>query len=501
MDHSTIMNTFEFLEKNTTIPEYEIGNWKAWSIIRALLTFDLSIPNNQKIKKRRVFEILKKPGAIYWYLRSFIQLGLLRNKRDIDVLVRTSSDTRRDLVDGVFKCIYFDDIIKNGKDVKWLLMEDLGYCHERFLPTQNKINIYSEGMRFYVPLSKPKINMEEIISVKNKILEELESLRKNAEHPEVIDGIIRFMNNRFESVIIKFMKTKKAYKRLFKKTNPKLFFMVCSYGYEGIIAAAKELNIPVVELQHGIIHKNHFGYIYNKNLLKYREKFLVPDFLLLYDKRTKDLLVKTSFFDKDKIFVTGNPRIEYWNSKAKDSKNKLEENIFVALEGDDEHVLKFLDKGIGILKERGTRVKIRLKLHPGEVEYLKEINELKDKYPEYVEILSPSSLNLYENILKSKFHVSVSSTTHFEAINLNTPTLVLKLPGWRNVEDLIRKKYAKLANTPKDFADFVTHAVLNDKTYKEWLKNTMKSGGNLKQEKGILDNIAAIENILKTRCK
>ena len=61
-------------------------------------------------------------------------------------------------------------------------------------------------------------------------------------------------------------------------TKPLSLYIVCAYGNEGIVAAAKKLQIPVTEFQHGIISKYHLGY----NVLSSAPPNFFPNKILVF---------------------------------------------------------------------------------------------------------------------------------------------------------------------------------------------------------------------------
>ena len=99
-----------------------------------------------------------------------------------------------------------------------------------------------------------------------------------------------------------------------------------------MMAAAKELGIVVVESQHGLIHKYHTGYMYGKHLLKYKDKFPVPDYILTFGDYYTRLLLKNSFYNEKQVITVGNPRIDYWKSEM-ESENKVFRNAFITMGG------------------------------------------------------------------------------------------------------------------------------------------------------------------------
>lgn len=57
-----------------------------------------------------------------------------------------------------------------------------------------------------------------------------------------------------------FIGLKSVFMAFLKRTQPNYLYIVCSYGCEAIIAAARDLGIEVVEFQHGSVGRGHLGY-------------------------------------------------------------------------------------------------------------------------------------------------------------------------------------------------------------------------------------------------
>src|SRR5690606_27241935 len=111
------------------------------------------------------------------------------------------------------------------------------------------------------------------------------------------------LNLNIEPLIKRFIgqyKFMSFYLKYFHK--PKVVFSVYPGGYLGYNYAFKEHNIPVVELQHGVIYPLHFSY--NTILFK-KSKLFKPDYIFTYGKKDKECLEKLNFLKKDNIFVVG----------------------------------------------------------------------------------------------------------------------------------------------------------------------------------------------------
>jgi hypothetical protein len=495
MESKEIIRLFEIIEKKTGVLKYEIEGWNVWGILRTRIGFNLLGRNVSK--KKRVLFYLRLFPQIFGFLKSIFSFYRIPySKKGYDLLIRTTTDAKRDFVEGKYKDVYFDDILINSS-FKSFVIEDLGVMEDlgkkiHFNPVLRKPDFFSEGLRILSKFKRVKLKKEELRGIKKEILSELENLKiKEASY------LCSFLEINFERIILDFFKTKEVYKSLFKKVNPKIFFLTAPYGNEAIVAAAKEQGIKVVELQHGMIYNHHLGYIYGKHLLDYKDSFPIPDYLLTYGEYWKKLLEKNTFRSKKELISVGNTRIYFWNSKI-NSEEKVFRNIFIASIGRvPDKMVEIVDKTLDILDKQEIKIKFSVKLHPGEdISSLKKWKKLKIKHKN-LEIIGGYALNFYESLLKSDFHVSVYSSTHYESINLGKPTAVLNVEGWENVKELINSDVAKLISSPNDFVRLINSALKKDKFYQKWLFNTKNKRKDYQEENATEKNVRIIKNLLK----
>lgn len=84
--------------------------------------------------------------------------------------------------------------------------------------------------------------------------------------------------------------------------KPKLIFSVYPSGYMGYNFAFKENNIPIIELQHGVIYSTHFSY----NTVMYeKSKQFKPDYVFTYGKKDKECLETLRYIPSQNIYVVG----------------------------------------------------------------------------------------------------------------------------------------------------------------------------------------------------
>ncbi len=495
MNALKIQKTLERIEKNTNVLNEKLCGWNAWGIFRIHLATHLLQPSKETVNwdKNRIFKRIKNPFTIWRYIKSYIKFKKIlsgKNKK-CDILLKTITSARRDMVEGKYKDIYFDDIIRNS-NLDFYVIESLGSASQYLKPTYNKVDFYSEGMALYSKSKKIHPNeIDNIIDAKEEILKELIKLG------DVHEDILSFIEKEFESRIINFFKLKKTYKELMQKLNPKAFLMTCCYGSEALVAAAKELGIVTIETQHGAM--DHAGYNYGKHLLKYKKHFPISDYILTHNKIWADYLIDNTFRNKEEVFIVGNPRIDFWKSKiCKKKKDNTVDILVSSVNTKADSLIEFLSKTLNILRSYDIKVNIKIKLHPNEKCNIKKWNRFKKQNQE-ITLIGIDSLNLYEYLVQSDFHISIYSSIHHEAINFGIPTGVLNIEGWKGVSEIVDSGAAEFIENPKKLVDMIIHTHNKDEFYKKWANTTILNSKKYQEEDAINKNIEVIKKILSKK--
>lgn len=230
------------------------------------------------------------------------------------------------------------------------------------------------------------------------------------------------------------------YTKLFKFIQPKIILIVVSYGQRNaaIIAAAKDLKIPVVELQHGVISRYHLGYSFpGKN-----KKNTFPDYFFSFGDFWKSCIEFP--IGKGEIFNVGYPYLDTALQKYKNSKKT--NTIIVISQGT---IGEKLSKFVVELKEiLPSNVHIIYKLHPG------EFDNWRSKYPwlfqSKVQVYDNPQAELYELLAQAKWQIGVYSTAIYEGLAFNCRTFLVDLPGIEYMGHLLASGHAKLVQKPSD---------------------------------------------------
>ena len=297
-------------------------------------------------------------------------------------------------------------------------------------------NSYAEENYKYIffkiiGLIKNRFNIFKFSSIDK---EYLEKLKKYFEKETGVKNLEIINEKNLKKILINLESEYKYYTSFFKVKQPEKIYIICSYGKEALIAAAQDLNIEVIEIQHGVMTKYHIGYNFPDVKIPY-----FPDKLLLWGEYWKG---NVNLPKNVKIELYGYPYLKKQCEKYKNIEKNLNQVIFISQGTIGK---KLSEKAIEFAKENPD-LKVVYRLHPGE--FLRWKKEYKDLYEnrnlENLEISDNNEKNLYEYLFESEYLIGVYSTVIYEALNLELKVGVVNLFGVEYVEQLIKEKYIKL---------------------------------------------------------
>jgi hypothetical protein len=270
------------------------------------------------------------------------------------------------------------------------------------------------------------------VKEKNK-LHNISELRKEIRSELDVDIELEKL---FKNNIGRFKRSYKYYFRLFKRIRPKEIFYVVSYAFQAdMVMAAKALQIPTTEFQHGVISRFHLGYSFPLN---FKSDYL-PERIFSWGSFWEDTLKEINFNVKIKTigFDAFRSKIECYNDVQKENKSVLVLSQTALGE-----------KIMGIVwqhRKLFEGYKVYYKLHPEE--YL-----MYKQYPSFQQLSGLTGISflensdLYELMAKSERQIGVFSTALYEGLAFNCKTYILDLPGVEYMSKLINQKYAYIFN-------------------------------------------------------
>jgi len=181
----------------------------------------------------------------------------------------------------------------------------------------------------------------------------------------------------------------------------KKLYIVTHYHQEGLIAAAKNAGVTVVELQHGLISKHDLYYVYDSKFEALYEKSFFPNELWCFGEYWIRKFENSADVKSMNILSKGDFR---WNNTTLEKTEKS--NV----------ILVTTQKNMfSVLLKNYSDWKCEVKLHPLEsnTEAYFQLN-LSDK----VKIL-PVETNIQHVLAYSKIQISIYSTTFYDALGQN----------------------------------------------------------------------------------
>ena len=297
---------------------------------------------------------------------------------------------------------------------------------------------------------------------------------------------ICFNKKQFKNTFFKFMKNNF---NNFLSKNKKIKTIVAidefSVPNYSLIAASKYFeNCKVVALQHGIIHENHFGYIFPKSEKK--EHFF-PNALISYGEYEKQLLTKKSIWKPDSIIPLGCPRYDFIKkikpNKTLRNKLKIEYNKKILFWPTQTHDELMTENGEwaastdAVFKAMKNNPEwfLLIKLHPGEnVKFsLKFYQKYKSKYKvSNVEILEFSQMHTFDSVALSDAVITKHSTVGLEALLMNKPVINLELKKSWDLSQFKELKSNLIVKKASDLNTFLK--IIQTNKYKELFEKEVR---------------------------
>jgi hypothetical protein len=240
----------------------------------------------------------------------------------------------------------------------------------------------------------------------------------------------------------KHLRLRRVFRALLKKHGITTVYVVVAYFHQHIVAAARDLGIRVVELQHGAISPYHLGYSYPGRPVVADQ----PDELWClgpYWAETVELPADMS------TKVTGAPFIR----RLTDAEAARKDPRLVVVASQGTIGQRLLDVAQETAQLRPD-LEFVFRLHPSE------------RLADYRNTVQPTNLRLsagpedatLELLASAGQQVGVSTTALFEGMVLGCRTAVVALPGWEYLQPAVERGDALVVRDAADLAARVTTA-------------------------------------------
>ncbi len=274
--------------------------------------------------------------------------------------------------------------------------------------------------------------------------------------------------------------------QLLKREHPDIILMKNEYSEfeRALLYAAHFEKIPVIALQHGVIHRNHPGYQYNKSAISQdgSAKFPyapTPSTTTVFGPYFKHILTEGSAYPVSRVEVTGQPRYDilHFADRIYDKQkfceqfgiNPSKKIVLIATQPFPVEKIRFefLYHTTAALREIPD-VQIIIKPHPNEsVRWHK--NHLESWNVPAV-ILPPQS-ETFAAIYACDLFVSVTSTTILEALILGKTVMVVNISNLPEILPWVEEGAAIGVYDPKDLVPHLNKALFDEKTIRQVMAN------------------------------
>ena len=253
-----------------------------------------------------------------------------------------------------------------------------------------------------------------------------------------------------EKEIKSFFIFKFIYKSIIKFYKPKKVFVTCYYCRLPLVKACHEMNIPIVDIQHGVISKEHFGYISNIKI----DKCYIANEILSFgenEKQIKNFMIK-------KTYPIGSYYLEYLKNHFKPSKEiltlkkKYEYCIGISMQDqawEHNNMMKFANELSKIHKNILFLIIPRKNNHFS----FKESN-----------IRIVTFLDCYNTIMHCDVHMTLYSSCALEAPTLGIPNILVNVNNMatKYYIDMLSNYHTKIIDKTDSFYNVFKELILLD---------------------------------------
>lgn len=256
-------------------------------------------------------------------------------------------------------------------------------------------------------------------------------------------------------------------KFILRSEKPDAIVIKSEYFFPGqnLIAASKVLRIPVIGVQHGIIHERHIGYVYPRDIDV--RTIPLPDKMAVFGDYYREILTKESIYTESQVEVTGQSRLDFLSKRPEQTQDTTLPHLprdkrimlFTSQPPIEQMAASLLMEG---LSQLGDDYFLVIKLHPGESEDLAEPYYQAAREYKVENFMVVKQVDLYGLLVLCDLHISVASTVLSEAVVFGKPNLIITTPG---SVDAGRWREQGVALYISDFVNFreAVETVLGDK--------------------------------------
>ncbi|WP_276258166.1 hypothetical protein [Haloglomus litoreum] len=256
-----------------------------------------------------------------------------------------------------------------------------------------------------------------------------------------------------------------AFRALLRRVDPDLAVVTVWYTKPTFVAVCREEEVPVAELQHGVVSPYHLGYAYPDSDARgwTGTPGVFPDYLCSWGERWADLCPLP--LPEERVLPVGYPELERGRERYAEpaTRNRVtfvsQGTAGVRLSRVACEVAERLAGATDRHGPAGEPPELVYKLHPSEYDRWRERTPWLVDAAEAgrLRVVDDPSVDLYELFATSRAQVGVYSTALFEGLAFGCETLLVDLPGVAYMERLVETGAARLLPDAAAVADAIAH--------------------------------------------
>ncbi|MCD9575245.1 hypothetical protein [Flavobacterium soyae] len=291
-------------------------------------------------------------------------------------------------------------------------------------------------------------------------------------HKQDYSELISLINNEFPSstfknedikrIILDFKIDYFYYSLLFKIKKPKAVFITQNGIQKGLFTAGKRYNIPVVEVQHGIIDDAHLAYNYSKKIDYKENQIYLPTYFFSFS----EFWTKGLNFPVKEIISMGNSY--FYNTQVNNEKEEKDKNGLLVASSDvfGENLKDVIIDFAGSNKT----TPVYFKLHPNQF-FEKEY--YIDQFSNFENVKVYTNENsIYELLAISKAILVIQSTALYEAYHLKKKAFIYKKQTYKRHQHVFNLPNIYLINNAYEITEtYDNKFILDDVGQNLFFKN------------------------------
>lgn len=422
----------EALERRFDLYSLKLDGWVAWRTVRGAVAFVLngySVAQQSAASRRQpVLPIVAEVVRFAW--------TLLRRRRRT-VLIRTLASAVCEQHGGKLRDIYFDSLLVDGLDAHKVQQQNTAATIHRAQMLYPHETGHSGVAALAHVLAVIWVSPE-TRRVAQRIFDALRTLDRDSVSYAWL--VRRLGSIRWQA---------RLYGMLLKAVRPRTV-LVADTGEYALSIACKRSGVTFVEIQHGVFTENHPDAVPAWALQHANARELIlPDVLGVFGEYWARRLRGTAL-GRQRLLPVGSDVLDRWRERRKGNRHRADDDlvIVVTTQGQEQARLIAWLESVVEAAPPDRRWRLIVKLHP-----------IYDSDPQPyatlqshagVEIVGRgASRSIYELLVEADVHASISSASHFDAIGLDVPTVVIPLPGSELVMDMVDGQRVFRGDDPK----------------------------------------------------